>query len=150
MEKLKVFRLHPHAKLPTKNKPTDAGYDLYALEDVFVKHGSTGLVKTGIALYIPNGFEAKVSDRSGMARRGLIVGAGVLDPGYNGDVTVVLHNFSCTSDQTHQFYEGYQIRKGDRIAQVVFHEIANPTEIQEVEELWHSERGDSAWSSSGK
>lgn len=145
---VKVFKLHPDALIPTRNKITDAGLDLYALEDVFIPQGSTGKVKTGIAIEVPEGYVGRISDRSGMAAKGLIVGAGVIDAGYNGDHTVVLHNFSGSNTDKH-IYVGYKVSKGDRIAQLVIYPIETPT-VNLVHELWNSERGDSGWGSSGQ
>lgn len=156
--KVKVYKLDPDAKLPTRNKKTDAGLDLYAVEDIFIPVGQTGKVKTGVAVEIPVGYVGRISDRSGMASKGLIVGAGVIDAGYTGDHTVVLHNFN-NKDLTSLFMNGwhsykpetltgYKVSKGDKIAQLVIYPVETP-EVEVVEELWISERGNTGWGSSG-
>lgn len=156
MKHIKVFKLNSETKIPTRNKRTDAGLDLYAVEDVFIPVGSTGKVKTGVAIEIPEGYVGRISDRSGMASKGLIVGAGVIDTGYSGDHTVVLHNFSGNQERKdlpgkgviYRGVIGYQVQKGDKIAQLVIYPIVTP-EVQLVEELWISERGNTGWGSSG-
>ncbi len=145
--KVKVFKLDKDTKLPTRNKKTDAGLDLYAVEDVVIRVGTTAKVKTGIAIEIPVGYVGRISDRSGMGSKGFIVGAGVIDAGYTGDHTVVLHNFSAINYHEHEGYS-YRINKGDKIAQLVIYPVETP-EIEVVEELWTSERGNTGWGSSG-
>ena len=147
MNKIKVFKLDPDATVPTRHKTTDAGLDLYALEDTYIALGTTGKVKTGVAIEVPPGYVGRISDRSGMAAKGLIVGAGVIDAGYSGDHTVVLHNFSAINQK--QYLDGYLVKKGDKIAQLVVYLIETP-EVQVVEQLWISERGNTGWGSSGK
>jgi dUTP pyrophosphatase len=143
MNKVKVFKLGTGGKLPTRNKTTDAGLDLYAAEDMFILVGSTGKVKTDIAIEIPEGYMGKIYDRSGMAVKGFILGAGVIDCGYSGDCTIILHNFSARNS-----IGGYQINKGDKIAQMVISKIETPLVVQ-TDKLWTSERGDSGFGSSG-
>lgn len=147
---INVFKLNPEAKLPKRNLSTDCGLDLYAVEDVFIPKGTTGKIRTGIAMDIPNGYVGRISDRSGMASKGLIVGAGVIDPGYSGDFTVVLHNFSNDSKyEIYGNYNGYEVKKGDKIAQVLIYKVETPY-VCEVNELWVKERGDTGWGSSDK
>lgn len=157
LEKINVYKFFDDAIIPTRSKPTDCGLDLYALEDVFIPVGETRKVKTGIALDIPVGHIGKIEDRSGMAAKGLRTGGGVVDPGYNGDVTVVLHNLNNNDadDETKldrivtRFQFGYQIYKGDKIAQMVIYKVDTPA-LQEVGELWNSERGNNGFNSTGR
>lgn len=145
MNKVKIFKLDPEAKIPTRNKSTDAGLDLYAAEDMFIPKGTTRRIKTGIAIEIPEGYVGKVSDRSGMAFKGLIVGAGIIDTGYTGDCSVVLHNFN--ADSTYSFGV-YTVKKGDKIAQILISKVETP-QVEITEELWTSERGSEGFGSSG-
>lgn len=147
MKELQVYKLNTDATLPTRNKTTDAGLDLYALEDVIITIGSTAVVKTGVAINIPEGYIGKIEDRSSMAAKGLRTGGGVVDAGYSGDVSVVLHNFSaCNGTMFDRFY---LIKRGNKIAQMVIYKVETP-EIQEVNELWTSERGLYGFGSSGQ
>lgn len=149
---LKVFKLHKEAKLPTRNKKTDAGLDLYALADIFLPYGTTRIIPTGVAIEIPEGFVGKIEDRSGMAAKGLRTGAGVIDTGYAGEVGVVLHNLTCEKDYLtimESTMSGYQIKRGDKIAQILLYRVETP-DVIEVEELWTSERGSAGYGSSGR
>lgn len=155
MNKLQIFKLNEKAVIPTRSNKTDAGLDLYALEDVFIQIGQTAKVKTGIALNVPVGYVGKIEDRSGMASKGLRTGGGVIDANFSGDVTIVIHNISHNMfvKETENLYFdrmefGYKIKAGDKIAQVLLYQVATP-EVEVVEELWNSERGNKGFASSG-
>jgi dUTP pyrophosphatase len=148
MKTLEVYKLDPEAKVPTRNLSTDAGLDLYALEDVFVLKNRTALVKTGIAVNIPSGYVGKVEDRSSMALKGLRVGGGIIDTGYSGDVSVILHNLNNDTEHNFYGYDGVQVRKGQKIAQLLLIKVETP-EVKVVENLWESERGAKGYGSSG-
>lgn len=147
MENVKVFKLSPLAKTPTRTNPTDAGLDIYAIETTFIATGKTVVVKTGVAINIPEGFIGKIEDRSSLASKGLRTGAGVVDAGYTGEVGVVMHNLNNTDGASHHG-RGYLIEKGQKIAQVVIYKVETP-EVEEVSELWSSERGSNGFGSSG-
>lgn len=147
MESVKVFKLSPLAKIPTRANPTDAGLDLYAVETTFIGTEKTVIVKTGIALNIPEGFIGKIEDRSSLASKGLRTGAGVIDAGYTGEVGVVLHNLNNTDAASHHG-RGYLIEKGQKIAQVVIYKVETP-KVEQVSELWSSDRGSGGFGSSG-
>ena len=157
MYKLNVMKLNKEAKLPTRNNQFDAGVDLYALEDSFIEVGETKKIPTGIAIQIPEGYVGKIEDRSGMASRGLRTGAGVVDCGYSGELSVVVHNFSADDTTITSLNEhfanklklGYTITKGDKIAQLLIYKFELPR-IEEVTELWSSERGNKGFNSSGR
>lgn len=146
---IKVFKLHPDAKLPTRNISTDAGVDLFALNDVLVVVGTTTKIDTGIAVNIPRGYFGNVMDRSSMGLKGLAVGAGIIDTGYQGDCSVVLHNLNNKQDHDIFGNYGYQVKKGDKIAQLIIQPCLLE-DVEEVTELWQSERGNKGWGSSGK
>ncbi len=107
-----VEQLHPAAQLPryAHTGPFgDLAADLYAVADGRIEPGATVAVPTGIALGLPAGYGALVEDRSGLALRGLTTLAGVIDPGYRGELKVVLTNLSAMP---------HVIAAGDRIAQL--------------------------------
>src|SRR5699024_5462229 len=86
-------RLTDDAILPTKAHPTDSGYDLYAAEDVIIEPGDTAIVKTGIAVELPPGYEAQIRPRSGVtAKTKLRVQVGTIDNGYKGEIGVIVDN----------------------------------------------------------
>jgi dUTP pyrophosphatase len=146
--KLKVRKLHPEAKLPEKNNESDSGFDLFILKDedfngeVFVlDSGKRKVFSTGIALQLPVGYGMLIKDRSSVAvEHGVHALAGVIDSGYRGEVKICLTNLS---DKTHVF------SKGQKVAQGVLHYVPI-CEVEEIEELSETERGDKGFGSSGK
>lgn len=145
MESINVFRLNEKAILPTRTNPTDAGLDLYASENVFIKKGETGLIKTDISVRIPPGYVGKIEDRSSMAVKGLRTGAGIIDAGYNGEVKIVLHNIS---NNDNSITNGYLVQVGQKIAQLLIYKVETP-EVLEVDISWDSQRGNKGFGSSG-
>ena len=139
---LKIKKIHTEAILPKQARPGDAGMDLYAVEEKALNPGEFALIKTGIQLELPEGTEAQVRPRSGLAlKHGITVlnSPGTIDAGYRGEVGVVLINHG---------KEVFQVEKHMRIAQLVIQYV--PTvEIEEVDELSDSERGERGFGSSG-
>ena len=129
--------------LPSYAKPGDAGMDICASEDVWMRPFNKAIVPTGIYLEIPKGYECQIRSRSGLAaKHGINVmnSPGTIDSGYRGEIKVILHN--------HHF-QAYDIKKGDRVAQMVFAPVT-VAEFVEVEELTNSERGSGGLGSTGK
>src|SRR5699024_2355308 len=88
-------RLTDDAILPTKAHATDSGFDLYANEDVIIEPGETELIKTGIAVHLPDGYEAQVRPRSGVtSKTKLRVQLGTIDNEYTGDIGIIVENNS--------------------------------------------------------
>lgn len=136
-----VKKLDPSAIMPTKANKTDAGYDLYALENVEIGANNQKLIKTGISMAIPKGYVGLIWPRSGLAHKyGIDVFAGVIDAGYRGDVGVILYN----SRLNH-----YAINKGDRIAQILFQKVEG-FDLVEVDNLDDTDRGSGGFGSTGK
>jgi dUTP pyrophosphatase len=143
MSGLRVRRLHPAARLPTRAYEADAGLDLYALEPAQLAPGERVSVRTGIAVEIPSGQAGLVLPRSGLAARhgiALVNAPGLIDAGYRGEVKVLLLN----TDRAASF----SLEAGERIAQLVLVRIETP-DVTEVEELALSERGAGGFGSSG-
>ncbi len=110
---LKVQKLDERAILPTYGSADAAGADLYALEGATIAPGETKLIRTGLAMAIPQGYGGFIFARSGLAtKRGLAPAnkVGVIDADYRGEVMVALYNQS-TATQT--------VEAGERIAQLV-------------------------------
>jgi len=114
---LEYRRVRPDAIPPTRANPSDAGLDIYFNPDdssttgVMLYPGESKLFQTGLKFGIPHGYMLEVKNRSGNAsKRSLIVGACVVDSGYDGEVFVNLHNIG---------REPQLIEKGMKIAQVV-------------------------------
>ena len=139
---IKVLKLHPAAQLPKYAHVGawgDLAADLYAAEPVSLWAGATLAVPTGLAMEFPATHGALVEDRSGLALKGLTTLAGVIDPGYRGEIRVVLTNLSeVTMD----------IKAGDRVAQL---RIVQRIEAQfeEVTELAEAPRGVGGFGSTG-
>ncbi len=142
--KLRIQRLHPDAELPAyaHGPAEDAGLDLKSLADVELQPNVPALVPTGLAIELPPGFEAQIRPRSGLALKHAITlpnSPATIDPGYRGEIRVILLNLG---------REPYQVHKGDRIAQMVIARY-EPVEWAEVE-LSESARGAGGFGSSGR
>jgi len=124
---LPVVRLDPDLPLPRYAKAGDAGLDLHAREDAVLRRGGgRAVVATGLSLAIPPGYAGFVLPRSGLAARhgvSVVNAPGLIDAGYRGELNVVLINTDLDSD--------YQVRRGDRIAQLVVQRVEAAT-ITEV------------------
>ena len=138
---LKVKKLSRYARLPSKANEDDAGWDLYAAEDVNIEPSQRMLIGTDIAMAIPIGYVGLIWDRSGMAiKRGVHRFAGVIDSGYRGEVKVCLWNAS---------NEHCVINKGDRMAQLLV-QPAPSFPLLEVQNLDGTQRGLGGFGSSGQ
>ena len=136
--KVKVKRLPSLGDLPLPSKQSSgsSGVDLYACVegDVTLEPGRSMLVPTGISVEVPPGFEAQVRPRSGLAlTKGVTVlnSPGTVDSDYRGEVKVILINHGTV---------GATIRRGERIAQMVFCPVVDPV-IEEVDCLDETPRG---------
>ena len=143
---IKVKKLTDTAIVPTKSRKTDAGYDLYADEDVALYPEQTKLISTGISFAIPDGYAGLIWDRSGLGSKGIHRHAGVVDSSYRGEVKVCLSN---SLSGHHSAENIYFISKGDRIAQILFQKVPH-FDLVETEELDDTDRGSSGFGSSGK
>jgi dUTP pyrophosphatase len=141
---LRVQRLDPAARLPGPAHEGDAGYDLHALEAVHLAPGERALVRTGIAVEIPEGHAGLVLPRSGTAVRhgiALVNAPGLIDAGYRGELKVLLLN----TDRR----EPFAVEPGDRIAQLVLVRVESPA-VEEVAALTATARGEGGFGSSGR
>lgn len=128
---LKIKKLNPEAKLPKFGYSDDAGMDLFSVEDIAIISGEKAEVRTGVAVEIPNGYAGLLWDKSSVANKNIHVVAGVFDAGFRGEYRVLMVNLG---------RENIEIKKGQKIAQVLIQKIEHP-EIVEVDELSESERG---------
>lgn len=140
MNKLCVKKLAYDAIIPTRGSKDAVGYDLYSNVDCIIEPNERELVGTGISTSFPDGVYGRVAPRSGLAvKKGINVGAGVIDPDYTGEIKVLLFNHG---------KDKFVIEKGDRIAQLVLEKCATP-EICELELLEETERGGGGFGSTG-
>jgi dUTP pyrophosphatase len=138
-----VHRLDPDLPLPAYAHPGDAGADLVAAEDVQLPPGGRALVRTGVAIALPEGFVGLVHPRSGLAARlGVTVlnAPGTVDAGYRGEILVNLVNHDRVTPAT--------IRRGDRIAQLVIQRVER-AQFHVVDQLPSSPRGAGGHGSTG-
>ena len=144
--KVNFKKLNENAIVPTYGSEFAAGADLYACtngETVTFAPSETKLIKTGIAMEIPEGYAGLIYARSGIAnKRGLAPSnkVGVVDSDYRGEIMVSLHNHS---------NEEQSITDGERIAQMVIAPFLK-VEYTEVEELTDTARGEGGFGSTGK
>ena len=141
---VQVQKLSPDAILPTFGSEQAAGADLYALLDApaIIKPGETLLIKTGVAMAIPNGYVGLIFARSGLAsKRGLAPAnkVGVIDSDYRGELMVALHNHS-TENQT--------VEPKERIAQLAILPYLHPS-FEVTDSLDETKRGTGGFGSTG-
>ncbi|NXJ28714.1 DUT protein, partial [Dicrurus megarhynchus] len=139
--RLRFTKLSENAFAPSRGSARAAGYDLYSAYDCVIPPMEKAVVKTDIQIALPSGCYGRVAPRSGLAAKHFIdVGAGVIDEDYRGNVGVVLFNFG---------KETFEVKRGDRIAQLICERIYYP-ELEEVEALDDTERGEGGFGSTGK
>jgi dUTP pyrophosphatase len=142
--RIRIQRIHPAAMLPSyaHGPLEDAGMDLHAVEDATLEPGVPRLVSTGLVVEVPAGSEAQVRPRSGLALKHAITmpnAPGTIDPGYRGEVRVILLNLG---------REPYTVHAGDRIAQMI---VARYEAVEwEEGEPADSRRGTGGFGSSGR
>ena len=145
MVKVNIKKLNENATIPTYGSQFSAGADLYACneEPIVIKPHQTVLVKTGIALEIPEGYAGLIYARSGIAtKRGLAPAnkVGVVDSDYRGEVMVALHNHSSIVQE---------IEPNERIAQLVVTPFLK-VDFWDADELTDTVRGEGGFGSTGK
>jgi dUTP pyrophosphatase len=142
--KLRIRKLHDDAILPryVHGPEEDAGMDLCSVADALLEPNVPQAVPTGLAIELPPGYEAQIRPRSGLAFKHAISvpnSPGTIDPGYRGEVKVILINLG---------RQAYQVTKGDRIAQMVVAKYES-VELEEGD-LSDSTRGAGGLGSSGQ
>ena len=141
------YEIRPGAKAPTRANPSDAGLDVYHhprdpnVSVVKIKPGESAMLATGLSFGIPHGYMLQVCNRSSMgAKRSLVVGAHIIDSGYDGEVFIDLHNIG---------QEEQLVCAGDKIAQLVLVPVVHFRARQTIEGVYKepitiSSRGDGA------
>lgn len=140
MVNIKVKKLKENAVVPRYAHEGDAAMDLFSTEDYFVPIGKRQLISTGIAMELPEGYFSSIRGKSGLAlKKGICILGGVIEHGYRGEYGVIIFN---AGD------EDFEVKAGDKIAQVIISPVAT-AEVEVVEELSETVRGDGAWGSTG-
>lgn len=142
---IRYIKLNEMAKEPCRANPTDAGADLFSVEECVIPPLSRKLIKTGIAIEIPDPgnirYYGRIAPRSGLAfKNGIDVMAGVIDSSYRGEIGVILYN----TDKNKEF----KVSIGDRIAQLIIESHYN-FDFKESKDLAESNRGEKGFGSTG-
>lgn len=128
------------AFLPTRAHETDAGLDLYSMNDQIVPAKESAIFDTGVHVELPPDTVGFVKSKSGLNVKHGITSEGVIDEGYTGSIVVKLYN--------HSGYD-YKVNKGDKISQLVILPIVKPT-LEVVDSLDETDRGNNGFGSSGR
>ncbi|MEH1902109.1 MAG: dUTP diphosphatase [Nostoc sp.] len=142
MKLLKILKLHESAIIPKYEHPNDAGLDLLSIDELELPSGESRLIHTGIAIELPQGTEAQIRPRSGLALRYQITvlnTPGTVDEGYRGEIGVILINHGKSS---------FQVTKGMKIAQMVITPVVR-VDVEEVNSLSLTSRGNGGFGSTG-
>lgn len=146
------IKLDENAIMPTRAHDTDAGLDLYATEDKVVPAGGSAVFDTGVSIELPkfvfdcSGYgvvlptAGLIVSKSGLNFKHGITSEGLIDDLYRGSIHVKLYNHGT---------EDYEVKRGDKISQLVILPILTP-QLEVVEELGETERGDKGFGSSGR
>lgn len=143
--KIKIM-LDDGAIMPTRAHKADAGLDLYSPHDWLLGARTSDAtdyvtIDTGVHIQIPEGYVGFVKSKSGLMVKNNIVTDGTIDSGYTGSIKVKLFN--------HSFSEPYNIKRGDKIAQLVILPIITP-DLELVDMFEKTERGDGGFGSTGR
>ena len=139
---IEIKIIHPLAKIPSRSRDTDAGYDLSAIDRTILPPHSSTIVATGIRIACKPGWYFTIEGRSSLWSRGIVPSRGIIDSTYCGDMVVGLTNWNDTE---------YIIEAGDRIAQIILHKQYDMSFslIKEFGPLYN-QRGQAGFGSSGK
>jgi deoxyuridine 5'-triphosphate nucleotidohydrolase len=140
IELLNFKRLDPRATLPTRGSRASAGLDLYSIEAVSLEPGQRAIVRTGLAVAIPEGFYGRLAPRSGLAtKKGLDVLAGVIDADYRGEIGCLLYNAG---------EDKIELAENSKVCQLIVEKIITP-QAAWVDDLDDTERGGGGFGSTG-
>ena len=134
------IKLDEGAYAPTRAHTTDAGLDLYSREELIIPAGGSVTFDTGVHIELPQGTVGMLKSKSGLNVNHGIVSEGVIDVGYTGSIRAKLYNHSDVA---------YAVCRGDKITQLVIMPYIAP-EIEVVDELDATDRGDNGFGSSGR
>lgn len=134
------IKLDKGAKMPTRAHSTDAGLDIYARDTQVIPARESAKFDTGVHIELPSGTVGMLKSKSGLNVKHGITSEGVIDVGYTGSIVVKLYNNSG--------YD-YRVEEGDKISQLVILPILTP-ELELVESLEETDRGDNGFGSTGK
>ena len=143
--RVKFAKLDEKAQLPTQGSAQAAGWDLYALEKTIVKRNTSSMIKTGLAIAIPIGWEGQIRCRSSLGKKGMIMpnGIGTIDSDYRGEL-MVLATWIGQGDE-------FVVQKGERVAQLLFSRVPSVKFVErDFDQLGSTDRGTGGFGSTGK
>jgi dUTP pyrophosphatase len=135
--------MYPDARLPQRATEGSTGLDLFAYikkDGRITLEEKPKLVGTGIAVEVPRGYDVQIRPRSGLSAKGVVAAFGTVDSDYRGELLVTMYTLGRGSS--------FEIRHGDRIAQLVVSKLAD-LPVEEAEELSGTERGPQGHGSTG-
>ena len=138
-------KLDSEALVPTQGSAQAAGWDLYALEEVVVKRNISSMIRTGLAIAIPEGWEGQIRCRSSLGKKGLIMpnGIGTIDSDYRGEL-MVLATWIGEGEE-------FIVQKGERVAQLLFSPVPLVKFVErDYNQLSPTTRGSGGFGSSGR
>ncbi len=135
------IKLDAGAKIPSRAHETDAGLDIYSRNTQIVPAKGSSCFDTGVHIEIPRGFAGFLKSKSGLNVKHGLTSEGVIDAGYTGSIVVKLYN---NSD------EDYTVNEGDKISQLVILPIAHDFELELVDDLEATDRGNGGFGSTGR
>ena len=142
---IEFAKLNSEAIIPTQGSPQAAGWDLYALEETIVKRNTSSMIKTGLAIAIPIGWEGQIRCRSSLGKKGMIMpnGIGTIDSDYRGEL-MVLATWIGQGDE-------FVVQKGERVAQLLFSRVPRVKFVErDFDQLGSTDRGTGGFGSTGK
>lgn len=143
-------------KLPFKKNPTDAGFDVFATEDIVLYPGQVKKHPLNIRLKLPKGTWAEITTKSGLGAKGQLVYAGVIDEEYRGIVHVIMTNVNIIQELDPDGLplmrtEPIIIKKGEKVAQMIMNPYNSQFFVEQVEDLdLNTSRGEGGFGSTGK
>ena len=138
-------KLDSEALVPTQGSAQAAGWDLYALEEVVVKRNVSSMIRTGLAIAIPEGWEGQIRCRSSLGKKGLIMpnGIGTIDSDYRGELMVLATWIGEGGE--------FIVHKGERVAQLLFSPVPLVKFVEkDYDQLSTTTRGSGGFGSTGK
>ena len=140
LESLSFEKLDPNAVLPTRGSQSAAGLDLYSIEAITLNPNERRVIRTGLAVAIPEGYYGRVAPRSGLAiQKGVDVLAGVIDADYRGEIGCLLHNVGA---------ERIDLPAQSKICQLIIEKIITPAAVW-ANRLSETGRGSGGFGSTG-
>lgn len=140
LESLSFEKLDPDAVLPTRGSRAAAGLDLYSIEAIILHPNERRVIRTGLAVAIPEGYYGRIAPRSGLAiQKGVDVLAGVIDADYRGEIGCLLHNVGL---------ERIDLPAQSKICQLIIEKIVTPAAVW-VNHLPETGRGSGGFGSTG-